>query len=246
MKDKILLCVPGTWRDRSNFIERLFAGTDGRLVAAGNRILDHETKYSCEFNIWPPAEGMAADFRMGSQAAPIPENLLAQIDRHTSYLSLYSDKDGTLEALAISEIALAVLDHGGLAVRVEGSKRAFCADQWREGVQNAQEIEPGTLYHLFVWAFVCDGASFDTIGMPFLGHPDISIETPDFETANVVFNEFARYLIYSEPEIFDGQTIGFEDADGVWRITSASHTYIDDPNIDFSRGMWRLRRISGS
>jgi len=244
MKDKILLCIPGTWRDRPNFIERLFVGTDGRLVAAGNCILDRENKYSCEFNISPFVEDMDEGFRIGSQTAPIAEDLLTQIGQHTSFLSLYSNKDGTSEALAISEIALAALDVGGLAVRVEGSKRASDADQWRRSVQQAQKIAPGLLYHVFVWAFVCDGITFDTIGMPFLGHPDISIEAPDFETANAVYNEFAQYLLYSEPEIFDGQTIGFEDTDGVWRMTKASHTYIDDPDIDFSRGMWRLRRVS--
>lgn len=243
MKDKILLCIPGTWRDRSDFIERLFVGTDGRLIAAGNFILDCESKYSCEFNISPSGEDMEAGFRMGSEAAPIAEHLLTKIGRHTSFLSLYSNKDGTSEALAISEIALAALNVGGLAVRVEGSKRASDTDQWRQGVQIAQKFDPAMLYHLFVWAFVYDGLTFDTIGMPFLGHSDISIEAPDFETANIVYNEFARYLLYSEPEIFDGHTIGFEDTDGIWHMTKTSHIYTDDPDIDFSRGMWRLRPL---
>ena len=123
MKEKILLCIPGTWRDRSHFTERLVAETGGRFVVDGTNIFDRESDYSCEFEIWPWADGMEEAFRMGSETTPISEQLLAKIGRHSSFLSLYSDKDGTSDALAISQVALAALDCGGLAVRVEGSKR---------------------------------------------------------------------------------------------------------------------------
>jgi|GEM_PF-6375814 len=203
MKDKIVLCIPGTWRDRSHFIEKLSVGTDGRLVTTGNYILDRQNSFSSEFNISPSAEGMAEGFRIGSEATPIAEPVLSEIGPHASFLSLYSNKDGTSEALAMSEIALAALNCGGLGVRVEGSKRASGPDQWRQGVRQAQEVAPSMLYHLFVWTFVCDGVAFDTIGMPFLGRPDISIETSDFDTANIVYHEFARHLLICEPEILD-------------------------------------------
>lgn len=244
MKDKILLCIPGTWRDKPHFIEKLSVGTNGRLVVAGNYILDRQNNSSCEFNLSPSAEGMEVAFRMGAGAAPIADHLLGEIGRHTSFLSLYSNQDGTSAALAISEFALAALDCGGLAVRVEGSKRASDPDQWRRGVRTAQQLSPGLLYHLFVWAFVCEGGTHDTIGMPFLGHPDVSIETSDFEIANAIYNEFAKYLLIEEPEILDNQTIRFENADGRWRMKKVTHIYDDDPDIDFSSGMWRLQRVS--
>lgn len=244
MKDKIVICIPGTWKGRSDFIEKLIVQTDGRLIAAGKYILDHQNSYSCEFDISPSADGMEEAFRMGSATTPIDEKLLAEIGQHTSFLSLYSQKDGVSEALGISEIALAALDCGGLAVRVEGSKRASAPERWREAVQKARDFTPGTLYELFVWAFICDGTTFDTVGMPFLGCPDISIETSEIDTATVVYNEFARYLLYSEPEIHEGHTIGFNGTEGVWRITRANHIYVEDPDIDFSRGMWRLQLVS--
>ena len=214
------------------------------MIAVGNRIVNRETEYSCEFAISPSEEGIADGFRMGSEIDPISEDLLAQIERHSSYLSLYSNRYGASDALAISEIALAALDIGGLAVRVEGSKRASDAEQWRKGVQKAKESFPELVKHLFVWAFVTDGKTFETIGMPFLGHPDISVETPDFETAKIIYDELSGYLLHCKPDIFDGETIGFENADGVWRMSKVSHIYSDDPDIDFSLGMWRLRRIT--
>ncbi|MEM0987541.1 MAG: hypothetical protein AAGK00_01575 [Pseudomonadota bacterium] len=80
--------------------------------------------------------------------------------------------------------------------------------------------------------------------MPFLGQPDFSIETSVLNTASAVYDEFAKYLLIQQPTVLNGQTIQFEDADGRWRITKANHIDIDDPDIDFSRGMWRLQRIS--
>ena len=243
MKSKTILCIPGTWRDNDHFMDALAAGTHGRFIAAGGRISDCETDYLCGYHIWPAAEGMEEAFRMGAAGAPLSEQRLAKIGQHSSYLSLYSTQDGAAEALAISEVALAALDCGGIAVRVEGSKRASGPDQWRSGVQNAQELFPELLYNLLVWAFVRDGDLFETVGMTFLGHPDISIDTTEFETASVVYNEFAKYMLFQNPEIRHGQTIGFEDTDGTWRISKVGHIYSDYPDIDFSRGMWRLRRI---
>ena len=186
---------------------------------------------------------MEAEFRLGSSAAPFDEALLKAIGRHESYVCLYSDKGGTAEALSVSESALTLLDNGGIAVRVEGSKRASSPEQWRRGVEDARRLGAGLLYRLFVWVFVSDGQKFDSIGMPFLGHPDVSVETDDIELAVSVFNEFARYLLHEGPNILNGQTIGFEDSDGVWRMTKTEHIYADDPDIDFSLGMWRLQRL---
>ncbi|MEM6622604.1 MAG: hypothetical protein AAF674_10275 [Pseudomonadota bacterium] len=244
MKDKILLCITGKWRDEVDFVEKLSAGTEGRFIATGGHIFDRQKRTACEFNVSPSVEGMEAAFKIGSSAAPIPDSLLDEIARHKSYLSLYAQNNGIAEAFTISEVALAALESGGLAVRVEGSKRASDPDRWREHLQNAQEISPSFLCHLFVWAFVQEAGTYNTIGMPFLGQPDFSIETSDFDTASAIYDEFAKYLLIQQPTVLNGQTIRFEDADGRWRITKANHIYIDDPDIDFSRGMWRLQRIS--
>lgn len=243
MKDKILLCIPGSWAAPSDFIEKFGAGTNDRFAVKGSFIHDRESGFSFEFDIFPPHEGMDDGFRMGAEAAPISDQILTDIRHQNGYMALRSNHSGVAAALVISEVASAVLDCGGLAVRVEGAKRASDPDRWRRAVHEAQSIASNALRSLFVWSFVAGENTFDTIGMPFLGHPDLSIETDDIDVANTVYHEFANYLIYQNPDVLDGQTIGFEGVGGIWSITRTNHFYHDDPDIDFSTGMLRLQPV---
>ncbi len=242
MKDHIILCIPGTWRDRTDFIETLSAGTGGKLTVEGDRLRNRATGDTFEFNMFPHVDGMGEDFRESSRLKPISEEILAKVADHSTFVALYADRGDAALALAMSEMALCILECGGLALRVEGAKRAMDRDTWQKGIEQARELGPFMLYHQFVWVFIRGEGCFDSIGMPFLGQPDISVETDDPEVALAVFNEFAKYMLIHRPEISDGQTIAFEGTDGVWQMTKVEHSCADDPDIDFSLGMWRLRR----
>ena len=142
----------------------------------------------------------------------------------------------------MSQLALAILENGGLGVRVEGSRRASSPEQWRETVELARDLKE-LLYKVFVWAFVEDQEAFCTIGMPFLGHPDVAVETKNLQVATSIYHEFAQYLLFQDPEIKPEETIRFEATEGLWRMARMDHVYADDPDIDFSLGMWRLKRL---
>lgn len=241
-KSKILLCIPGTWCDRDEVLDKIAQGTGGRILPAGPMLLDAETGWSCEFSLSSPAVDLADAFRFGSEMSAIDDRCLERIGRHNSYLSLSSGKNGVQEAIAMAQLALAILDHGGLGVLVEGSRRASSPEQWREAVEAARDLR-GLFYKVFVWAFVEDHGACCTIGMPFLGHPDIAVETNALQVATSIYHEFAQYVLIQEPKIKSGETIRFEATGGLWRITRTDHIYADDPDIDFSLGMWRLKRV---
>lgn len=243
MKDKIILTIPGMWPDHQALVESLADATDDVISADGSVLLDHRSQKSCEYTLSNPAPDMEQAFRFYSEATPLSEALLSYIARHKSFLSLHSRRDGHKEALFLSDIANAVLDAGGLAVRVEGSRRASYAELWSRSTRQAHDLGPSMLIGLFVWAFVSDENSFDTIGMTFLGHPDFSIVTTDFEEANEIYQDASKYMFYKDTQIKDGDTIKAEHSNVRWRMTKTEHIYADDPDIDFSRGMWRLERI---
>ena len=139
-----------------------------------------------------------------------------------------------------AELALSVAERGGYAIRVKGSKRVSSVDQWRDGPQQAKETR-AMLKHLFVWSLLSDKGIFYTVGVNFLGYPDVAVVTDDFDTAVRLANEFLFYQLLEEPEIEDGQTFSIEKEEPRWRVFWQVHPQAEvEPAIDFSRGLWRL------
>ena len=240
-KDKIILCIPGSWRDRTEFITSLVERSDGSVLAAGKVILDTKSGRSSEFEHFEHDDGIGEAFRYGTLPTPVPEELLVKIDAHFSFVCLYSDADGLEPAMHLAELALSVAEAGGFAIRVEGSKRASSVDQWRDGIRQAKEIHAAMLKDLFVWSLLSEPGRFYTVGVPFLGYPDVAVMTDDFDTAAETAHHFILYQLLEEPEMEDGQTFSVSEDSPKWRMFWQRHLHEpDEPTIDFSRGMWRL------
>jgi hypothetical protein len=232
-----VLCIPGPWRSRTDLIAALISSNSGYLFA-GQLLMNVVTKHSCELDFQPADPRMEAAFRAaGPHWAGTPE--MQRIASHASVAYLVADGGGAMTAEALMQAANALLDAGGLGVKVESSGVAHAPAAWRELCADLHLFSAQRAYVLYV-----TGEQVYSCGMHNLGLRDAIVEN-DGDTAEAVelLRVFTRYLFTESPAIRAGQTFGAAEDAPVYRL-------LDDPGPGYEEGslyanpfgFWRLVR----
>jgi hypothetical protein len=212
----------------------LFAGSVLAQPAAN-------THFLVELQEADPA--LPAAFQHAGLFSAMSEEALAAVSAHRMvvYLATRPDQPAShASARAIAQAAAAVLDAGGLAVKVETAGKAFEAAKWRELL--AFE-EAGPLWELFVVVSIkaADGASF-TCGMHNLGLKDALVRNLLATDAIQLLRDFTYFGATEQPELAVGHTFSVAVDAPVYQLAEvASQPYADDPDFVNPYGMWELR-----
>lgn len=234
-----VLCIPGPWRTRTDLIEAIVHSHSGYLFA-GQILMNMDTKQSCELDFQPADPRMDAAFRAsGPHWVGTPE--MQRIAGHASVVYLVADGGQAITAEALMQAAAALLDAGGLGVKVESSGIAHSPAAWREMCAELHLFSAHRAYVLYV-----TGEQVYSCGMHNLGLRDAIVEN-DGNTAGAVelLRQFTRYLFTESPTIRAGQTFGVEQDAPVYRL-------LDDPGPGYEEGslyanplgFWRLVRAA--
>lgn len=131
-KARSILCVPGPWRSRKEFILSLakssMTGTQPAFIAAGPVLLNSRTGKVFWLEFRDRDQRMRAAFN--ANGSKFSSDFLRAIDRHESvvYLSCATGHPKPLSAL--SDAARALVTAGGIGVKVETAGIAFTGAQW--------------------------------------------------------------------------------------------------------------------
>ncbi|MFD1872639.1 hypothetical protein [Hymenobacter bucti] len=170
------------------------------------------------------------------------DEALAAVASHRMvvYLLTQPDQPASLaSARAIAQAAAALLDAGGLAVKVETAGKAFEAAKWRELL--AFE-EAGPLWELFVAVAIksADGASF-TCGMHNLGLKDALVRNLPTAEAIQLLREFTYFEATEQPKLAVGHTFSLAVDAPVYHLAEViAQPYADHPDFVNPYGMWEL------
>ena len=235
---KSVLCIPGPWKDHNAFATAL-ANTERYLCAAG-MLMDLQSNAAFNYTFESADTRMAQAFRAaGPQLA---EEVLKQIERHRSVVYLISFELNLAGANALMRAAAAVLDAGGLAIKVETAGLAHTALQWQEfcGVQ----AEHGAHQAFVVYVI---GASTYSCGMHNLGLFDALIHVVDparVDDAIEVLRTFNWYQISESPQLESGQSFATQQAGPVYELGLASTHFTPTDPFYNPFGTWRLALAS--
>lgn len=205
---KIILGVPGMWKDRTEIVQSVAGKSDGFLML-GPLIQDTAANehFPIEIDDHDPALGRA--FSIAGRRTMTPEDISA-IERHTFTLYVVGDGGSQERARTMMRVASGLLKAGGLGVKVESAGVAHNANNWNALLASP---EPAALYHAFVTLAGADDAYY-SCGMHNLGLPDVNAPrslTP--EEAAELMEGFLGYLLYESPDLASGHTFSL-DASG--------------------------------
>lgn len=236
---QLVLCIPGPWQDRSELLQRIIEGTKGEYLCAGRLLMHVATRNVFEL------EHEAADGRMAEAFAAAGPHWrdsaeMAHIGAHRSvvYLLGHGGSQQNVEALMLA--AQALLDAGGLGVKVESSGLAHSPQAWRRMCAEFALFSP---YKAFV-VVVGGRSEAYSCGMHTFGMHDVQVADDDGDEAVQVARTFSWYLYTEHPTIEDGQTFACERDAPVYLVSAGEGVdYGPDSLFTNPYGTWQLRRL---
>lgn len=240
MGDRIVVGVPGLWKDRSEIIRAVATANGSRktpaYLAAGAVILDLASKKGFGFEVYDKEPRLADAFRAAGQGRLSPE-LLEAIDRHTFTIYVVSEERGLAAARSLLRLAAFLLDAGGLAVKVESSGISHTPDRWRYLAGSPSTL---SLYAAFV-VLVGGKDFYYSCGMHAFGLPDASITSTvsQEESAEILSSFNHRQLLDATPRN-DGDPFSTGVAAPEFRLRLERYGYDEEDLRNNPFGRWHL------
>ncbi len=196
--DKIILCVPGVWKTRTDLIEGLIKADTG-YIAAGFVMTPVGGGEMVELDIRKHEPEVSAAFRATSLGR-FSEEELASIDEHNMVIYALCNIKDFNSAIEAMKVGHALLKAGGLGIKVETSGVSHPKPEWL----GFSEKLSADVFRAFV-VTVTSERHLLSCGMHSFNQPDGIIDA-DIEDANYTLQTFLLYLLAEEPAITHGQT----------------------------------------
>lgn len=217
----------------------LIQQTDGQYLFAGRLLMHVATKKFFELDFEPRDERMLAAFNAaGPHWREAPE--MPRIDTHRSVVYLLSQGGPGTDVEAFMRAAGALLDAGGLGIKVESSGVAHAPDAWREMCSGLALFSP---YRAFVVVVTEPGETY-SCGMHTFGMRDVRVLEQAGAGAAAVARAFSWYLFTEHPEVRAGQTFSCDAQSPAYSISSGEGIdYGPDSLFSNPYGTWQLRPL---
>jgi Domain of unknown function (DUF4261) len=218
-----ILCVPGLWKTRSDLVTSIAEHSGGYLFA-GVILMHIETQDHFTLEVCGHDERLRYAFAVAGRARFTPSEL-ADIDKHTFCLYLVGEGGSVGSAGKFMKAGKALLDAGGLGVKVESAGTAHAPAVWRELCSNGSVV---AMLKAFV-AYVGEDGQFYSCGMHNLGYPDCAVEA-EIETPEAVnlLHTFLLYLLTEKPQIKTGQTFSVDAESPRYRFSKRRMLAVSD------------------
>ncbi len=231
---KSVLCIPGPWKDHNAFATAV--ADTGRYLCAAGMLIDLQSKSAFNYTFEGADNRMVQAFR--AAGSNLAEDLLKQIERHRSVVYLISFELNLAGANALMRAAAAVLDAGGLAIKVETAGLAHTPKQWQElcGVQ----AEHGAHQAFVVYV---SGTNSYSCGMHNLGLFDALVTVADSELlgdAVELLRAFNWYQISEAPQFQAGQSFATQQSGPVYQLALAPARFAPTDPFYNGFGTWQL------
>lgn len=240
MNDEMIVCIPGTWESRKDFIEAVITSTGGEFMFAGMILAHPRGKDHVELEFDEPYEQMAEAFNYAGQGK-LSDETLNKIANHKSVAYVHFPLDIVSQRLRLVKFTEVISRCGGIAVKIENSG---IAHEWERWFSLLRSDNPFDTYCVSV-VLAGDGRHYHSCGMHSFGLPDAQISN-DFEAQEAadLLNQFNYYRVVEKPGLDSGHTFSLTADSPRFRIellTDERHP--DDDLFHNPHGIWDLTRV---
>jgi hypothetical protein len=234
----IVIGIPGNWKDQDTLVAAI--NELSNYSYAGVALLHEPTQTSFGVEIYEQDSNMRGSFEQWGLGR-IEEAQLQAIDKHTYTIYLIG-KGGSLEdgrrIMAASE---ALLQAGGLGVKIETTGKAFSPATWQLlcGLEDDARLYDGLVTKLHA-----EGDVYYTCGMQNLGLRDAIVGAVDTPTALYALDAFCLYQILEQPHIRPGESFLPASDSPSFQINQEEDRRYSKEDILYNKyGLWILQPI---
>ncbi len=235
----MIVCVPGTWEDRTKFIEAVVTSTHGDFMFAGMFLAHPKGNDHVELEFYDPDEQMAEAFEYGGQGK-LSDATLDQIAQHRSVIYLHFPFDIISQKVRLLKFTEVLSKCGGIAIKLETSS---IAHEWERWVELLRSDNPFDTYCASV-VLVGDERFYYSCGMHNFSLPDAQVSNSfDVEEAADLINGFNNWQIVEKPILKSGHTFSLTADSPHFRLELLKDKRHSEDDLFYNpNGVWELRR----
>lgn len=237
MTPELIICIPGTWKDRSDFISRVITcEPEGRYVFAGMVFADVQANDHVPLDFCPADPNIPRAFEIAGQGK-LPAEILARLREHSSVVFLHFPPDLPDQRERILKFTRILQRIGGIAVKVESAGVAHSWERWFRLMSGT----PFEIYSAAV-ALIGDKGYYYSCGMHHFGLAECEAprSIPAREAADLM-NRFNFWQIAEHPELSTGHTFSLAPTAPRFRLSLEQDTRHDGEDLFHNpHGIWRL------
>ncbi|MHB8860794.1 MAG: DUF4261 domain-containing protein [Pirellulaceae bacterium] len=240
MDQEMMICIPGPWKDRKEFVQRVAVHTRGDFLFAGGILANPKTKDHVLVEFEEANTDMRRAFEIAGQQK-LPESILNLIATHNSTVYLRFPLDVIGQRDRLLKFTNLVRDIGGIAVKVESAGIAHTWEVWQSLLSSQNPFDQ---YRCFV-VLIGDEEYYYSCGMHHFGIPDcqVSRQVPMAEAADTM-NRFNYYQIVERPVLASGHTFSVTTESPFYRLSLiADHRHDKDDLFWNPKGLWDMEKV---
>jgi len=238
--NELIICIPGIWKDRSDFIGQVITSAPkGRYMFAGMILADVQAKDHVPLDFCPADLNIPKAFEIAGQGK-IPAEILARLREHSSVVYLHFPLDLPDQRERILKFTQIIQSIGGIAVKVESAGVAHSWETWFARLSGT----PFDVYCAGV-ALIGDIGYYYSCGMHHFGVPECEVprSIPVAEAADLI-NRFNFWQIVEHPKLSPGHTFSLTQTAPHFRLSLEPDTRHDKEDLFYNpHGIWRLNGI---
>lgn len=240
MTSELIVCIPGNWKDRADFIHRVVGlEPTGRYMFAGTVLADVVAKDHVPLDFCPPDPLLGQAFAIAAQGQISPP-VLALVEAHTAVVYLHFPIDILAQRERVLKYTELLRRLGGLAVKVESSG---VAHEWKRWFGRLS----GNTFDVYTAMVTLIGGEdyFYSCGMHHFGLPECEVPASvPLQPAADLMNRFNFWQIVERPRLENGHTFSLTDEDPryhLYRRVDARHREGD--LFWNTYGVWRFEAV---
>ncbi|MES9699716.1 DUF4261 domain-containing protein [Bacillus sp. JJ927] len=239
---KIILCIPGLWKNRSEIVESVARQSEGYIFAGNSIGKLGEPIGFFEAEIYGYNEHLAEAFEIAGNGK-FTEEQLDCIKNHFLTVYLVGEGGSIDKVVKILEVANVLLRAGGLGVKVESSGTANTIEEWANIYNTNDTVD---LFQAFV-TVVQETDFYYTCGMHCFGLPDVIAFKNQVTTqyAQDLMRIFCLYNLIEQPKLENGSTFSIDENSPSFILRYAECRHFPEDHVFYNKyGIWALVKKS--
>ena len=237
MNNEMIVCIPGAWESRKDFLSSVVETTDGEFMLAAMILAHPKGRDHVELEFAEPYDRMAEAFSSGGRGK-LSDETLKKIEKHLSVIYLHFPLDMTSQRLRLVKFTEVVSRCGGIAVKIENSG---IAHEWERWFSLLRSDNPFDSYCASV-VLSGDQQYYYSCGMHNFGLPDAQTSS-DFDTQEAadLLNQFNYYQVLERPRLESGHTFSLTAGSPRFRVNRVTdQRHQEDELFHNPHGLWDL------
>ncbi|HUA66681.1 MAG TPA: hypothetical protein VME24_12595 [Alphaproteobacteria bacterium] len=236
----LLLCIPGPWKDRRDFVRAIITETKGEFIFTGMILANRKENDHVSLDFTPHDPQMHRAFEIAGQGK-VSRRVLNEISEHRGIAYLHFPVRISDEKERVLKFTGALQRCGGFAVKVES---AGIAHEWQHWHAALKSQNPLDLYRTFV---VLGGNKnyYYSCGMQHFDFPDVEVERAvEMTEAADLMNGFNYLQIVENPNLAPGHTFSIATDAAQYRLTLRTDSrHATEHLYHNANGIWNLRPV---